>query len=571
MPYSAPPRPRQRRVRGLVPEGLTMGLRRAVLRWLTQDQPGYGSLAPPDTEDSPAAPRPVYSLPPEPVYGLPPELLTGPGTPDDTGPSATDDAVPSATDNAGPSATDDAGPVAGDPAGSDAVPRPRPSADPAPPPVPELVDRGDVAGGAVRPGLVVAPGQARMADLALPSFYAAPEPAAASPTAPYGEAGLLRRYDSYDRATLREAWEVVQERVDALMSTFYGEVFLRLPEAMFMFPSDMRRQRNDFARALLQWVVADEPEAMRGHLDQLGADHRKFDVEPRHYEIVGAALVSAWRTTAGAAWTSAHEAAILGSYTRLASMMLDGAMRRLHEPASWGANVVGHERILSDFAVVRIQPDKPYPYKAGQYLTLEVPSHRREWRQMSIASAPRADNSFDIHVRAVGAAGVSSALVRHTRVGARLKLGPPRGHDLVVEPGTVPSGLLCIGSGTGAAPIAAVVESVLGWNEPPARLHAYVGGRSREDIYAADALTSIVRVRGRSPACVQAVVSEDPEYSGLHGRVESLVPTLADWAGLGVDVLVAGPDAMIAATLENLTRVGVTREKIHFDQYEIAA
>ena len=84
---------------------------------------------------------------------------------------------------------------------------------------------------------------------------------------------------------------------------------------------------------------------MTAHLDQLGADHRKFDVEPRHYEVAGAALASAWKNLAGAAWTPRHEAAVIGSYARLASTMIDGAMQHLHEPASWGATVVEHQRI----------------------------------------------------------------------------------------------------------------------------------------------------------------------------------------------------------------------------------
>jgi ferredoxin-NADP reductase len=53
--------------------------------------------------------------------------------------------------------------------------------------------------------------------------------------------------------------------------------------------------------------------------------------------------------------------------------------------------------------------------------------------------------------------------------------------------------------------------------------------------------------------------------------VETVVPPLANWAGLGVEVLVAGPDPMIAATVQNLTEAGVPADKIHFDQYEVAA
>jgi NAD(P)H-flavin reductase len=274
---------------------------------------------------------------------------------------------------------------------------------------------------------------------------------------------------------------------------------------------------------------------------------------------------------AGSRWTSGHEAAIVGSYTRLASIMIDGAMQHAGEPTSWGAQVVEHQRLSRDFAVLRIQPDAPYPYKAGQYLTLEVPAFRREWRSMSIASAPRADNTFDIQVRAIGGSGVSSALVAHTHPGDRLVLGPPRGNDLVIEPGTVPGGLLCVASGTGAAPITAVVESILAWPEAP-QLYTFVGGRSRDDTYSVDRLAKLIHAGGYwLNAEVHAVLSDDPAYEGYHGRVEEIVPGLRDWATMGVDVLVSGPDPMISATVGQLVHRGVAREKIHFDKFEMAS
>ncbi|MGH8862404.1 MAG: FAD-binding oxidoreductase, partial [Jatrophihabitantaceae bacterium] len=434
-------------------------------------------------------------------------------------------------------------------------------------------DAGAEPGGPPEPiagSLVVGSAARRTADSDLPGFYRPSTPPA--PPRPYSDSALLTKYTEYDRTALQEAWALVGDQMDRLVSTFYAELFLRLREAMSMFPSQMTNQRQEFGKALVQWVVTDDPDIMAAHLQQLGADHRKFDVEPRHYEVAGAALASAWKTLAGARWTQRHEAAVLGSYARLASTMLDGAMAHLHEPASWGAQVIAHQQILSDFAVVRIQPDEPYPYKAGQYLTLELPSHRRVWRPMSIASAPRADNSFDIHVRAVGGLGLSATLVRSTKVGDRLRLGPPRGNDLVVEPGTLSSGLMCIASGTGAAPISAVVESVLAWREPPDQLDVFVGGRTREDIYPVDSLNRLIQSRGQwGRARAHGVVSDDPAYAGYRGRVESVVPMLRDWAALGVDVLIAGPNPMIEAAVTNLTVNRVPLTKIHFDQYEVSA
>ena len=189
---------------------------------------------------------------------------------------------------------------------------------------------------------------------------------------------------------------------------------------------------------------------------------------------------------------------------------------------------------------------------------------------MSIASAPRPDNAFDIQVRAIGFSGVSAALVGYSHVGDRLVLGPPRGGDLVVEPGTVPGGLLCIASGTGAAPITAVVESVLGWPEPP-HLYAYVGARTRDDIYSVERMSKAIHAGGFwVNAEVHAVLSDDPTSTGYHGQVETVAPSLKDWAALGVDALVAGPDSMIAATVAELTARGMPLSRIHFDRFEMA-
>jgi NAD(P)H-flavin reductase len=409
----------------------------------------------------------------------------------------------------------------------------------------------------------------RQPPLDLPSFYR-PDPAASDgidrprPTPEPDERG--------DRKLVRELWDEMSDRADKLIRMFYAELFAILGgEALTMFPSDMTVQRDDFGRLLVQWVLTEEPETLGENLRQLGADHRKFAVEARHYELAGQALINAFRGVAGASWTPRVESAVVSSYNRLASTMIDGAIAASTEPSSWDATVIAHERVLPDFAVLRIQPDAPYPYKAGQYLTVEASTHRLQWRQMSIASAPRANNTFDVHVRSVGASGVSAALVAHTKVGDRLRLGPPRGNDLVVEPGTVPGGLLCVCSGTGAAPISAVVESMVAWKETPP-LYAFVGGQTARDLYPVNLLNHLVRTSGRDDQVrVYGVVADDPDYVGYRGRVEALVPSLLDWAELGVDVLIAGPNRMISSTVAGLTDHGVPLERIHFDQYENAA
>jgi NAD(P)H-flavin reductase/hemoglobin-like flavoprotein len=354
---------------------------------------------------------------------------------------------------------------------------------------------------------------------------------------------------------------------DRLVRDFYSVLMaLGGPAVIGMFPTDMRKQRGDFGRVLVQWVLADDPDGLREALRQLGADHRKYDVEPKQYEVAGTALVAAWRGVAGRGWTAAHEAVIREAYGKLAGVMVQGALDRAADQPYWGAEVIAHHRPLDDFAVVTVRPDQPYPFRAGQYTTVELARRPKLWRPMSIASAPRASNTFDLHVRAVPGGDVSTALVVHTRPGDRLRLGPARGGALVVEPGTA-SGLVCVASGTGAAPIAAVVESVLRWPTPPT-VHAYVGARSSDDLYVVGQMTRLGS--GLPNVHVAGVVSDDPEYMGLRGNVAEVVPGLAPWAAMGFDVLLSGPPRMTDLAVDRFVAAGVPEQRIHFDPYEVS-
>src|SRR6476646_5271826 len=102
----------------------------------------------------------------------------------------------------------------------------------------------------------------------LPAFYRPPAP---EPRRPYDDAALLAKYSDYDRSAVREAFALVEDRLEDLVKRFYAELFVRLREAPTMFPSDMTTQRHEFGKAVVQWVVTDDPDAMKAHLQQLGA------------------------------------------------------------------------------------------------------------------------------------------------------------------------------------------------------------------------------------------------------------------------------------------------------------
>src|SRR5699024_1242840 len=130
-------------------------------------------------------------------------------------------------------------------------------------------------------------------------------------------------------------------------------------------------------------------------LRQLGRNHRKFGVAAQHYEAVGTSLLAALRQQLGTEWTPEVEQAWAEAYTIVARSMQEAAAED-EGPAFWTATVTDHRRLNWDLALIRLEPEQPIPYHAGQYLSVEVPQRPRLWRYLSPAHAPRPDGSLEL-------------------------------------------------------------------------------------------------------------------------------------------------------------------------------
>src|SRR5690606_3816198 len=108
----------------------------------------------------------------------------------------------------------------------------------------------------------------------------------------------------------------------------------------------------------------------------------------------------------------------------------------------------------------------------------------------SIANAPRPDGTLSLHVRAQPGGWVSGALVRHSRPGDTLLLGPAAG-AMTLDPASA-RGLLLIGAGTGLAPMKALAEQAAANGRETCLL---VGARTADDLYD---LPDLRRLEGAS-------------------------------------------------------------------------
>ncbi|WP_241002660.1 globin domain-containing protein [Streptomyces sp. CB01881] len=366
-----------------------------------------------------------------------------------------------------------------------------------------------------------------------------------------------------DIELIRASLAVVEPVADRATAHFYALIFLHHPEVRALFPAAMDVQRDRLFRALLMAArSAGDPEGLRTYLSALGRGHRRYGTLTGHYGPVGECLVQALARYAGGRWDADTELAWRRVYRLVSSIMIEAAEDAARtSPPWWQGEVVGHQRRTGDVAVITVRPDQAYPYRAGQYTSMETPWWPRVWRHFSFATAPRPDGLLTFHVKAVQAGWVSNALVHRAAPGDVLRLGPASGAMTVDHASG--ADLLCLGGGTGIAPIRALVEEVAEHGAAGRSVEVFYGARQAAELYDLEALRALA---GRHPwLSVHPVLSGHGASGGgtLTGELPEVVGRFGPWTGR--DAYLSGPAAMVRRGVGVLLRAGVAAERIRHD------
>lgn len=208
------------------------------------------------------------------------------------------------------------------------------------------------------------------------------------------------------------------------------------------------------------------------------------------------------------------------------------------------------EKLAPDVIKValRLPPGKVFNFIPGQYIDIIGSGGVR--RSYSLANAPKADNTLELHIRAVEKGAMSQYWFNQSTVNDLLRLHGPQGTFFLRK--FAQRDLIFLATGTGIAPVKAMLEGLpnLPIDQKPQSITVIWGARYERDLYFD--VSSLSGVEKYIPVLSRAEMT----WKGERGYVQDVL--LRHFSDLGNAVVYAcGSDSMIHSAKSTLAASGL--------------
>lgn len=213
----------------------------------------------------------------------------------------------------------------------------------------------------------------------------------------------------------------------------------------------------------------------------------------------------------------------------------------------------------------------PLPFRAGQFITLDLPVGEKRlhrWRSYSLASAPGDGAELELCIVRMDGGQATTYLFDQVNVGATLRFKGPEG--TFVLPETVEQDLVLVCTGTGVAPFRSMVRDLdqRGW--PARKVHLIYGSRTREDLLYADEFLDLAARQSlfTYSAALSRLEAPAPEPWITRGYVHEIYVRDHPIPTPDRRFLLCGWTPMIDQAVETLLlRLGYDRSQIGYELY----
>lgn len=223
------------------------------------------------------------------------------------------------------------------------------------------------------------------------------------------------------------------------------------------------------------------------------------------------------------------------------------------------------EKLASDVVrvLLRLPPSTDFNFIAGQYIDVIGPGGIR--RSYSLANASLADKHLELHIRAVDGGVMSNYWFNNAQVTDLLRINGPIG-TFFLRPSIANRDLIFLATGTGFAPVKAMLESLI--RVPPQiqpkSVSVYWGGRKLDDLY-----WNLENFQGNFHF-IPVLSRPHAEWTGAKGYVQqialSMYPVIDN-----ATVYACGSNEMIHSAKFLFTQAGLPANHFYSDAFVCSA
>lgn len=222
--------------------------------------------------------------------------------------------------------------------------------------------------------------------------------------------------------------------------------------------------------------------------------------------------------------------------------------------------------------IVFEQPEKPFIYKSGQFLTLIASIGGKDVRRAySLCSSPFVDQDLAVTIKRVENGLMSNWLPDNLKAGQRLRVMEPMGQFTTEYDAARKRHLVMFAGGSGITPMLSLIKSSL-TQEPESMVSLVYCNRDIESIIFKDELSNwetkyegrlqVVHVLDNAPMNWQG-------YSGLLNKdmLTKLFERMPDWGADKTTYLMCGPEGMMKNVDALLAERSIPKEKIFKESF----
>jgi nitric oxide dioxygenase len=386
--------------------------------------------------------------------------------------------------------------------------------------------------------------------------------------------------DAQTIATVKSTIPLLAETGPKLTAHFYDRMFSHNPELKEIF--NMSNQRNgDQREALFNAICAyatniENLAALLPAVEKIAQKHTSFQIKPEQYDIVGGHLIATLDEMFSPgeevldAWGKAYGVLAGVFIHREAEIYRENADKTGGWEGTRAFRIVAKEPQSAMIASFEFEPVDGKPvadYQPGQYLGVWLKPEgfpNQEIRQYSLTRKPNG-KSYRIAVKREDLGQVSSWLHDHAKVGDELHLAAPAGDFFMTVAARTPVTL--ISAGVGQTPMLAMLDT-LAKSHHAAQVNWFHAADHGEVHAFADEVNALGSQLPRFERHVWYRTPSESDRATAKFDSEGLMDLLAQEGKISAPEMqfyLCGPVSFMRFAAEQLVKVGVGQERIHYE------